>query len=163
MLQSVIIAITLTPLIFCFLLQFVKTQSIKDFYDELIFGPETMKQDGDSDGKPKEEETAAFEGTPVTKETFNKWWPKFLAEHPELQIKHVEVKKLTGKQLFEKDREGRMARSDEAVAVEQIDESGNAAAIREIEEEEAHERENAERISHITLNCTLEAEDGTNE
>ena len=38
--------------------------------------------------------------------------------HPELQIKQAEAnKKLTGKQLFEKDKEGKMLRSEETAGI----------------------------------------------
>ena len=61
--------------------------------------------------KQREEEEAEhkrFEGTRVTVETFIKWKVKFDAEQGEL-IKTVKIdegdsKKLTGRQLFEKDR-----------------------------------------------------------
>jgi hypothetical protein len=61
--------------------------------------------------KVREEEEAEqkrFEGTCVTVETFIKWKVKFDAEQAELtktvKIDESESKKLTGRQLFEKDR-----------------------------------------------------------
>jgi hypothetical protein len=61
--------------------------------------------------KQREEEEAEhkrFEGTRVTVETFIKWKVKFDAEQAELiktvKVDETDVKKLTGRQLFEKDR-----------------------------------------------------------
>ena len=61
--------------------------------------------------KQREEEEAEqkrFEGTRVTVETFIKWKVKFDAERAELtkgmKTEDTEPKKLTGRQLFEKDR-----------------------------------------------------------
>jgi hypothetical protein len=61
--------------------------------------------------KQREEEEAEqkrFEGTCVTVETFIKWKVKFDVEQAELikgvKIDETEPKKLTGRQLFEKDR-----------------------------------------------------------
>ena len=61
--------------------------------------------------KQREEEEAEqkrFEGTRVSVETFIKWKVKFDAEQAELtktvKIDETEAKKLTGRQLFEKDR-----------------------------------------------------------
>ncbi len=61
--------------------------------------------------KQREEEEAEqkrFEGTRVTVETFIKWKVKFDAEQAELtkaiKVDETDSKKLTGRQLFEKDR-----------------------------------------------------------
>lgn len=61
--------------------------------------------------KLREEEEAEhkrFEGTRVTVESFIKWKVKFDAERAELmkvtKVEDNETKKLTGRQLFEKDR-----------------------------------------------------------
>lgn len=61
--------------------------------------------------KVREEEEAEqkrFEGTRVTVETFIKWKVKFDTEQAELnktiKVDESELKKLTGRQLFEKDR-----------------------------------------------------------
>lgn len=61
--------------------------------------------------KVREEEEAEqkrFEGTRVTVESFIKWKVKFDVEQGELnktiKIDDTELKKLTGRQLFEKDR-----------------------------------------------------------
>jgi hypothetical protein len=55
-----------------------------------------------------EEEHKRFQGTQVTVESFIKWKVQFDAEQAELKkaikIDETESKKLTGRQLFEKDR-----------------------------------------------------------
>ena len=65
----------------------------------------------DQERKQREEEDAEqkrFEGTRVTVETFIKWKVKFDAEQAELsktvKVDESELKKLNGRQLFEKDR-----------------------------------------------------------
>jgi len=69
------------------------------------------RQQEDLERKQREEEEAEhkrFEGTRVTVETFIKWKVAFDAEQAELakvvKVDENEPKKLTGRQLFEKDR-----------------------------------------------------------
>ena len=56
----------------------------------------------------EEAEQKRFEGTRVTVETFIKWKVKFDAEQAEsnktIKVDETELKKITGRQLFEKDR-----------------------------------------------------------
>lgn len=70
-----------------------------------------IRQRENLERKQREEEEAEqkrFEGTRVTVETFIKWKVKFDAEQAELnkliKVDDVDLKKLTGRQLFEKDR-----------------------------------------------------------
>ena len=70
-----------------------------------------IRQREDLERRQREEEEAEhkrFEGTRVTVESFIKWKVKFDAEQNELKkavkVDEAEQKKLTGRQLFEKDR-----------------------------------------------------------
>ena len=70
-----------------------------------------IRQRENLERKQREEEEAEqkrFEGTRVTVETFIKWKVKFDAEQGELnkstRVEDTDSKKLTGRQLFEKDR-----------------------------------------------------------
>lgn len=70
-----------------------------------------IRQRENLERKQREEEEAEqkrFEGTRVTVETFIKWKVKFDAEQAELnksvRVEDTDSKKLTGRQLFEKDR-----------------------------------------------------------
>ena len=70
-----------------------------------------IRQREDLERRQREEEEAEhkrFEGTRVTVESFIKWKVKFDAEQNELKkivkVDETEPKKLTGRQLFEKDR-----------------------------------------------------------
>jgi hypothetical protein len=84
-----------------------------DLSEQLSIQSETRqtRQREKLERKQREEEELEqkrFEGTRVTVETFIKWKVKFDAEQGELiktvKIDETDAKKLTGRQLFEKDR-----------------------------------------------------------
>eukprot|EP01132_Coremiostelium_polycephalum_P007674 gene7674-9442_t len=87
---------------------FILAGTIKDWLDNNNFEPKEEEEEEEPEETisvnivEEEEENHAFEGTPVTLESFMEWRKKFIAE-TQPQKKEQKQTKLTGRQLFEYD------------------------------------------------------------